>query len=117
MRRRSFSPAPDPIAARLLALALDRGAQLATARTAASLALGLPLDGVGLVVAGHAPLPVGLRPGAVRGLAAADALALARRCRLDLAPGEPGFWPVVVFDRGEACLCWLSEAPEARGAA
>ena len=105
------APAPDPIAQRLLRLALDRQADLLGALDDARLRLGRDAAGLGLVFFGEGLGHLMPPPGAVVVHDRAQLWAICRRLGVDASAGCAGFFPVLVLDRGQACVCWLGPLP------
>lgn len=104
------APAPDPIAQRLLRLALDRQADLLGALDDARRHRGRDAAGLGLVFFGEG-LGHLMPPGAVVVHERAQLWAICRRLGVDTSTGCAGFFPVLVLDHGQACVCWLGPLP------
>ena len=100
------APAPDPIAQRLLRLALDRQADLLGALEDARRHRGRDAAGLGLVFFGEG-LGHLMPPGAVVVHDRAQLWAICRRLGVEASAGCERFFPVLILDGGQACLVWL----------
>ena len=104
------APAPDPIAQRLLRLALDRQADLLGALEDARRHRGRDAAGLGLVFFGEG-LGHLMPPGAVVVHDRAQLWAICRRLGVEASAGCERFFPVLILDGGQACVCWLGPLP------
>lgn len=100
------APAPDPIAARLLRVALDHQAALLGALEDARRRLGRDPAGLGLVFFGEG---IGnlMPPGSVAVHDRAKLWTICQRLGVEVSPGCAGYFPTLVLDSSQACLVWL----------